>query len=177
MTSILRRGCVLVPVLVVLSSGAPTATFAQSDAVRVSALIGLARVERDAGRFEAAARAFREASRLHAFDEAVLAEFFWTLVEVDQGEAAAIGRRVLAINPGDGDVRDRLIELATRAADEAGALALADEGARVEPTRRDDPTVRAAIARLAQEADRGLARMGELAPEPLGRGSQPSTEK
>jgi hypothetical protein len=54
---------------------------------------------------------------------------------VDQGEAAAIGRRVLAINPGEGDVRDRLIELATRAGNEAGALALADEGTSVEPTR------------------------------------------
>lgn len=38
---------------------------------------------------------------------------------------------------------------------------------RVEPSRRDDPAVRAAAARLASAAERGLARMAELAHEPL----------
>jgi hypothetical protein len=39
--------------------------------------------------------------------------------------------------------------------------------ARMEPSQADDPEVRAASARLADNAERGLARMLELAPEPL----------
>jgi hypothetical protein len=39
--------------------------------------------------------------------------------------------------------------------------------ARIDPSRRDDPAVRAAAARLADHAERGLARMAELAGEPL----------
>jgi hypothetical protein len=34
--------------------------------------------------------------------------------------------------------------------------------ARLEPSRRDDPAVRAAAARLADVTERGLARMAEL---------------
>lgn len=39
--------------------------------------------------------------------------------------------------------------------------------ARIEPARRDEPKVRAASARLADVAEQGLARMAELAHEPL----------
>jgi len=39
--------------------------------------------------------------------------------------------------------------------------------ARIEPARRDDPSVRAAAARVADVANRGLARMAQLADEPL----------
>jgi hypothetical protein len=39
--------------------------------------------------------------------------------------------------------------------------------ARIEPTQRDDPAVRAATARLADVAERGLTRMADLADEPL----------
>ncbi len=39
--------------------------------------------------------------------------------------------------------------------------------ARILPSQRDDPPVRAAAARLADVAERGLARMAELAGEPL----------
>ena len=39
--------------------------------------------------------------------------------------------------------------------------------ARVDPSQRDDPAVRAAAGRLAESAERGLARMAELAHEPL----------
>ena len=39
--------------------------------------------------------------------------------------------------------------------------------ARIEPSQRDDPAVQAAAARLADDAERGLARMAELAHEPL----------
>jgi hypothetical protein len=38
--------------------------------------------------------------------------------------------------------------------------------ARIERSRRDDPTVQAAIARLADVTERGLVRMTELAIEP-----------
>ena len=39
--------------------------------------------------------------------------------------------------------------------------------ARIEPARRDDPAVRAAAARVAEHAGRGLSRMADLAQEPL----------
>ena len=39
--------------------------------------------------------------------------------------------------------------------------------ARIEPSRRNDPAVQAAAARLGDHAERGLARMAELAREPL----------
>jgi hypothetical protein len=39
--------------------------------------------------------------------------------------------------------------------------------ARIEPSRRDEPAVQAAAARLAGVAERGLARLAELAQEPL----------
>jgi hypothetical protein len=40
--------------------------------------------------------------------------------------------------------------------------------ARIEPSRRDDPAVRAAAARLGDVAERGLTRLAELADEPRG---------
>jgi hypothetical protein len=39
--------------------------------------------------------------------------------------------------------------------------------ARIEPSQRDEPAVRTALARLAEVAEPGLARMAELADEPL----------
>ena len=39
--------------------------------------------------------------------------------------------------------------------------------ARIDPAQRDDPTVQAAAARLAHDAERGLARMAQLAGEPV----------
>ena len=39
--------------------------------------------------------------------------------------------------------------------------------ARIQPSQRDDPPVQAAAARLAEHAEHGLARMAELAHEPL----------
>jgi hypothetical protein len=39
--------------------------------------------------------------------------------------------------------------------------------ARIEPWQRDDPAVQAAVARLADSAERGLTRLAELAHEPL----------
>lgn len=46
--------------------------------------------------------------------------------------------------------------------------------ARVEPSRRDDPAVQAAAARLADVAERGLARLAELGSEPLPGADPPS---
>lgn len=43
--------------------------------------------------------------------------------------------------------------------------------ARITPSQRDDPAVKAVAARLADEIERGLARMAELAHEPLRRPS------
>ena len=45
--------------------------------------------------------------------------------------------------------------------------------ARIDTSRRDDPAVQAAAARLAANAERGLARMAELANEPLRDGAAP----
>lgn len=49
----------------------------------------------------------------------------------------------------------------------AWADACALNPSRVEPARREDPAVRAAAVRLADHAERGLARMAELGGEPL----------
>ena len=45
--------------------------------------------------------------------------------------------------------------------------------ARIDPAQRDDPAVQAAAARLAGAAERGLARMGELADEPFSSVDEP----
>jgi hypothetical protein len=45
--------------------------------------------------------------------------------------------------------------------------------ARVDPSQRDDPAVQAAAGRLADATERGLARMAELAHEPLSRPDEP----
>jgi hypothetical protein len=52
----------------------------------------------------------------------------------------------------------------------AWANACALNPARIDPSRRDDPSVQAAAARLAGVAEQGLARLAELAREPLPRG-------
>jgi hypothetical protein len=44
--------------------------------------------------------------------------------------------------------------------------------ARIEPSQREDPQVRTAAARLAEHAEQGLARMAELAHEPLPTGDR-----
>ena len=51
----------------------------------------------------------------------------------------------------------------------AWATGCALNPARVEPSQADDPAVQAAAARLADGAERGLARLAELADEPLSR--------
>jgi hypothetical protein len=45
--------------------------------------------------------------------------------------------------------------------------------ARIEPSQRNDPAVQAAAARLADDDERGLARMAELAHEPLASVAEP----
>ena len=106
---------------------------AQSDVIRTEALIGLARVERDAGRYQTAAELFRQASQLQTFDKSLLAEFFWTLIHAGEADAAAVGTRVLEMDPTQADVRGRLVQLAAASGDEARARTLAQEGSRLEP--------------------------------------------
>jgi hypothetical protein len=48
--------------------------------------------------------------------------------------------------------------------------------ARVQPSQRDDPAVRAATARLVDNAERGLARLAELAAEPPRAGRAPGAD-
>ena len=49
----------------------------------------------------------------------------------------------------------------------AWANACALNPARIEPSRREEPAVQASAARLADVTERGLARLVELAREPL----------
>jgi hypothetical protein len=49
----------------------------------------------------------------------------------------------------------------------AWANACALNPARIQPQQQDDPEVRAAAARLADNTERGLTRLAELAGEPL----------
>ena len=57
----------------------------------------------------------------------------------------------------------------------AWARACALNPARIEPDRRDDPAVRAAADRVAAVRERGLARLAELAGEPLPDGRRAPT--
>jgi tetratricopeptide (TPR) repeat protein len=102
-------------------------------AVRVTALVGLARTARDQGRLQAAVDHFREADRLQAFAGPLLVEYFWAAQAVRAADAVAIGRRALAASPRETRVRDGLIGLAVAAGDEAAAVRLAEEGHVAEP--------------------------------------------
>jgi tetratricopeptide (TPR) repeat protein len=112
----------------------PAAVRAQ-DSVRFDALLGLARVERDAGRPARAIDYFRQADEVRPLDAALTEEYFWTAAETDLRLADELGRRVLASVPTREGVRDRLVEIAARAFDEARVVELAGEGARINPRR------------------------------------------
>jgi hypothetical protein len=57
----------------------------------------------------------------------------------------------------------------------AWAEACALNPARITPVQRDDPALRTARARLADHAERGLARLAELGREPLPIGRRVAT--
>jgi hypothetical protein len=105
--------------------GAASQAAGQSDRVTRDALIGLARVKRDAGDLRASADAFRRADRMTALDRATLQELFWVLAEVDPADARVIGSKVLEEDAANEALRDRLVALAQRAGDESAVVALA----------------------------------------------------
>jgi tetratricopeptide (TPR) repeat protein len=111
----------------------PAVVFAQGDPVRFDALVGLARVRRDAGDLPAARGFFERARALRAFDVDLLDEYFWVLADVDPAAAAPIGERILALRPTEVGVRDRLISAAVSTGNEARAQALARAGEQLMP--------------------------------------------
>jgi predicted Zn-dependent protease len=103
------------------------------DSSRFDALVGLARSERAAGRPAQALDLFRQADHLKRFDAILLAEVFWTATGADSRAANEMGRRLLAGQPTQANVRDKLIELAQQSHDERRVMELAEEGGRINP--------------------------------------------
>lgn len=118
---------------VVLALATPVVRAQVTNEDRVRALVGLARVKRDAGDMPAARRYFDEAARLRPLTPNERSEYFWILQAVDAEAAYAAGRTVLRGSPSDLGVRDRTIELAITLGREDLVVALAEEGARVQP--------------------------------------------
>ncbi len=100
---------------------------------RAQALLGLARVKRDAGDVAAARQYFEELARVRPFESGERLEYFWVLAGRDAAAALTVGRVVLADAPDRADVRDRLITESIAVGDEAGVAALAREGERRDP--------------------------------------------
>jgi tetratricopeptide (TPR) repeat protein len=97
------------------------------------ALLGLARVKRDAGDPGASRRYFEDASRVRALDPAQLAEFFWVLADQDAPRAIAVARDVLRATPSNDRVRERALVIAAAVGDEDTVVALASVGRRLAP--------------------------------------------
>ena len=115
-----------------LTSPAASAQQGASPADR-QALLGLARVKRDAGDRTAARRHFEDAARLRPLEPDELAEYFWLLAGLDSSAALSTGRAVLADAPSNPDVRDRMITEAIALHDETAVVQLASEGHRLAP--------------------------------------------
>ena len=125
----MRRGIVIAGLLVLGAAALPAA----SQDERFGALIGLARVKRDAGDLRSARQYFDAAHRVRALDGSELVEYFWVLIGVDPRAALAVGRDLLGAAADRADVRDALIGAAVSLDDEAAVVALADEGRRFDP--------------------------------------------
>ena len=127
----MRRTLVILALL--LSTGAATTAHAQVLAAsadeRYQALVGLARVRRNAGDMAGARRYFEEARRARPFDRQELTEYFWVLAGQDSAAALATGREILAASPDAHDVRDRVISEAIALKDETTVRTIAGEGA------------------------------------------------
>ena len=123
---------VRVLLLVLLSIG-QVSMRAADDTDRFAALVGLARVKRDAGDAGAARRYFEEARRVRPLLPVELAEYFWIVAGLDPAAALDAGRDVLNATPGNGDVRDRMIAAAIALHDESSVVALAIAGRQVDP--------------------------------------------
>ena len=125
------RVWVLLAVAGLLAAGAPLGADQRPD--RVSALIGLARVKRDAGDPEAARRYFEDAQRLRPLDPAELSEYFWVLAELEPARAVAVAQDVLRHAPLRADLRDRAITAAIATRNERAVEAFARGGRAAEP--------------------------------------------
>jgi hypothetical protein len=122
-------------VAVALAIGVPEAAFGQqvSTTDRFEALIGLARVKRDAGDPAEARRYFEEADRVRELTPSERAEYFWVVAGRDARAALEAAARVLTHLPQDGEIRDRAITEALSLGDESTIVTLASEGARQQP--------------------------------------------
>jgi tetratricopeptide (TPR) repeat protein len=119
--------------LVVLLAAGQVSLRAADETDRFAALIGLARVKRDAGDAGAARRYFEEARRVRPLLPAELAEYFWVVAAIDPSSALMAGRDVLSATPRNADVRDRMIAAAVALHDESSVVALAAAGQQVDP--------------------------------------------
>src|SRR5262245_49238683 len=79
---------------------------------RFDALVGLARVKRDAGDLATARRYLEEANKIRTLDGSLVAEYFWILSGIDPAAAMAVGQPLLTRMPMLHDIRDQLISLA-----------------------------------------------------------------
>jgi tetratricopeptide (TPR) repeat protein len=116
--------------LIVLAA-APLTAASQDE--RFGALLGLARVKRDAGDLAAARQYFDAAHRVRPLGGSELVEYFWVLVNVDRRAAIGLGHDLLSAAPARADVRDAVIGAAVSLGDEATVVALASEGRRLDP--------------------------------------------
>ncbi len=169
---------VRVAVFVLLIAAVQVSVRAADDSDRFAALIGLARVKRDAGDASAARRYFEEASRVRPLLPAELAEYFWVVSSVDPAGALSTGRDVLTANPRNAEVRDRMIAAAAALHDEPSVVALARDGQRIDPASarwprrlgdsylrqaRPDDAVKAFAAAMGAATDRDVRDAASLA--------------
>jgi hypothetical protein len=101
--------------------------------VEWQALLGQARVKRDARDFRASADAFERAERILPLDNKTREEWFWVLVDIEPAKARLLAETLLREDRGAESVRDRAIVLAEAASDERSVARLAEAGARQNP--------------------------------------------
>lgn len=106
---------------------------AAQDDVQTAALIGLARVSRDAGNPAEAARYFQSARSRRAFTTEELTEYFWVLRTVDPARALSVAGEILRTRPMNDSVREGAIAVAIDCGDETTVLSLAQEGRLLNP--------------------------------------------
>jgi tetratricopeptide (TPR) repeat protein len=108
---------------------------AAQSADRFEALVGLARVRRDAGDAQAARRYFEQAREVKSLDPSLQTEYFWVLTDVSAADAVAVGLELLAHQPRADDVREGTIAAAIASGDEPAVLAAATAGVQQDPGR------------------------------------------
>lgn len=106
-----------------------TATWsAAQDDLRATALIGMARVKKDAGDLAAAAKYWEQARAERRLTTPELTEYFWVVQGSDGRSALQLAREILRTAPKTDAVRDAAIGLAVDLDDETSVIALAEEG-------------------------------------------------